>query len=48
MLSEILEKAVFRAENLKLTALLTLDFEAYVESAEKAHASFFKDGVART
>ena len=33
---EILEKSIFNAENLKLTAMLTLDFEQYIELVVKA------------
>ena len=34
-------KQVFTAENLKLTALLTIDFDNYIETVERAHEVYF-------
>ena len=36
ILDEILENQIFNAQNLKLTAMVTLDFENYIEMVQKA------------
>ena len=48
VLNEILTKQVFNADNLRLTAMLTLDFKDYISCAGKAQTQFFSDRMARS
>lgn len=48
VITEIMSKMVFMADNLKLTALLTLDFDQYLEVSQNALELFFDDKFART
>lgn len=45
VINEIFLKQIFTAANLKLTGMLTLDFEAYLTSCSQAHDLFFEDVV---
>lgn len=45
VLDEILENQIFNVQNLKLTAMVTLDFENYIEAVNKAQEQFFLDRI---
>ena len=48
VITEIMNKMVFQAENLKLTAMLTLDFDQYLDVSQKALELFFDDKLSKT
>lgn len=48
VLTEIFGKQVKNADNLKLTAMLTMDFDEYLRCATRAQDQFFQDRIARS
>ena len=45
ILNEIINKQIFTAENTKITAAITLDFDGYLSCCERAQNHFFKDQI---
>jgi|TARA_B110000285_G_C15104268_1_gene606968 hypothetical protein len=43
VVNEIFQKQIFTAKNHSLASLLTLDFEEYIETCERAQNHFFED-----
>jgi hypothetical protein len=47
VLNEIMKLQVFNASNVKLSAMLTLDFPEYIKECQRAQQRFFQDQMAK-
>lgn len=48
VLNEIFNKQLKNVDNVRLTALMTIDFEEYIRCTSRAQDQFFQDKIARS